>query len=162
MKTKLLLPSIHSFIDVITNSSSELFVVESAKSIETVEEMLKIMLNYWNSMAADGIFGSRFVKNERYSISNDDKIKSPPLKPYNEVFGAVYVYTKEMYEHDKKEFDKYKKEYPNDKIDPGWGYEKSSNIGKIMITSSDDNSIPYEMFEWIESAFGHVKRFHLG
>ena len=43
----------------------------------------------------------------------------------------------------------------------GWGYEIPENIGKIIIMSACDNTIPGEMMEWIESAFS-AKRFHLG
>jgi len=43
----------------------------------------------------------------------------------------------------------------------GWTYQTEANIGKIIIKSESDNSIPGEIMEWIESAFS-AQRYHLG
>jgi len=43
-----------------------------------------------------------------------------------------------------------------------WDYECQKNVGKIIIIGADDNSIPYEMFGWIESTFNTYDRHHLG
>ena len=50
--------------------------------------------------------------------------------------------TEEMYEHD------------------NW-YMDRTDIGKIQIISSEDNSIPYDAFDAIEDAFD-CARYHLG
>jgi len=150
MSKKILIINLHSVIDVITNSSSELFVIDNSKSIESIKEMLTLMLHYWNEMAADGIFGDHYVKNKQYSFK-DNKINNEhePILNYEDVFGDIYVYTKEKYDN--------RGQYSDDR------YETETNIGKIFIESSTDNSIPSEMFEWIESAFGYrTERFHLG
>ena len=42
-----------------------------------------------------------------------------------------------------------------------WGYEVEENVGKIIIESTTDNSIPWEIIDWVESAFSS-KRWHLG
>ncbi len=141
--------NIHSFVDVITNSSSELFVLDASykKSIETVREILEVMLKHWNEMAIAGIFGDHYVTNKRYSFSGNTNKK--PILNFDDVFGHIYVYTKEMY-------DSRDKEYNN-------RYANIENIGCIIIESQYDNSIPNQMFDWIESAFGYVpQRIHLG
>lgn len=146
--------NIHSFVDVITNSSSELFVLDDGKSVDCVKELLQFMLDKWNELALRGVFGDRYVKNKRFSIGSDSKSK--PIKTFDDTFGDIYIYTKKMHEKDFKET-------VTDGHDWGWGYEKEKNIGKIFIQSSSENSIPYEMFEWIETAFGeYSNRFHLG
>ena len=163
MKKQVIVIRTHSFVDVITNSSSELFVLGENKSIEAVREVLQVMLDHWNQMAAQGIFGSHYISNERYSLSTNEKAEYKPIKKWDDTFGKIYVYTEDMYKADMDEAKRFKKENPKSDWDPGWGYEKKENIGKIMIESESDNSIPHEMFEWIESAFGyHTQRYHLG
>lgn len=152
MKKQFLIINLHSFIDVMTNSSSELFVLDKAQSIETVKELLAEMLKHWNQMAVKGIFGDRYVKNERISVSGKE-LEPKPIHDFDDVFGDIYVYTQEMFNNHKED------------IEQGydWGYEKKENIGRIIIESASDNTIPSEMFDWIESAFGYnTTRYHLG
>ena len=145
MKNKFIVVGVHSFIDVITNSSTELFVIDKDNTVKAVEEMLKFMLEKWNELASGGAFGEYYVRNTSYSLKDGTK-KPVPLKTFDDTFD-VFIYTEEMY-----------KGRPS-----GWAYEKKDNIGKIIIMGVGDNSIPYEMYEWIESAFGYgVKRYHLG
>lgn len=139
----------HSFLDVITNSSSELFICDKEQSIEFVKEMLHFMLDKWNEMAVKGAFGDWYIKNKRISL-NTKKEEIKPIKTFEEVFGNIYIYTKE-------------RQY-QDTITSGDFYKDmhdSSNIGKIFIESAEDNSIPFEIFDWIESAF-NATRYHLG
>lgn len=99
----------HSFIDVITNSSTELFVCDTDKSLEMVETIL-------------------------------EDITSGYAKPF--------IYTQEMY--DERSSDEYK-----------WGYEVEENIGKVIIKSIGDNSIPYNDWEKINTIFD-ARSYHLG
>ena len=39
---------IHSFVDIITNSSSELFICETKKSVDAVKETLVALANLYN------------------------------------------------------------------------------------------------------------------
>jgi hypothetical protein len=43
----------------------------------------------------------------------------------------------------------------------GYGYEKEENVGKIIIHSASDNSIPTALFEMIAQLFD-AEHFHLG
>lgn len=136
--------NIHSVLDVITNSSSELFVIDDDTTVQAVEEMLRFMLDKWNEMAARGVFGQWYVKNKRVSLSGNEK-ELNPIRKFEDVFGFIGVYTEDMQRND----------------DDGWGYERPENVGKIVIESETDNSIPSEIMDWIESAFS-AKRWHLG
>jgi hypothetical protein len=166
MKKQILFIDVHSILDVITNSSTELFIIDSDKSVETVKEILQEILDKWNEMAALGFFGQYYLKNSRYTLG-DNKSEPKPIKTFEQVFGEIKYYTKEEFKKDFKELEEYRKQNrrrdKDDDYQPGWGYEKSENIGKLMIYSESDNSIPYEMFEWIENIFGKgTTRYHLG
>lgn len=69
-----LLISTHSFIDVITNSSTELFMCDTYKTVEQVKDLLKDMLDAYNK-------------------SNNTH------KKFEDIFG-VDIYTKDQYEND--------------------------------------------------------------
>ena len=214
-----------SFVDVITNSSSELFICNSDKSVSLVKDILRDMLDkfnkeestdydyndcfgyvsiiksiedasnisYFNGMpktyedALDekrkDILCSEFKKNNpelmlelskkrggyfearekamEYAnnqltrikrelklseLSNDDK----PIIPYWWKTGVLKKESKELY-------------------DDNWSVWDNSNdfdyvekyFGKLLIFSKEDNSIPYELFDEIESVFS-AERLHLG
>ena len=133
MKTALTL-DIHSIIDVITNSSSELFVIADNTEIEAVEELLQFMLDKYNEMAAKGIFG-RWAQDDFTPYKMED---------------VMYVDRLSQEEVDECKNDDWK-----------WGFETQENVGKIVIRSKCSNSIPWEVIEWIESAFS-ARRWHLG
>jgi hypothetical protein len=166
MKKQTILIDVHSILDVITNSSTELFITDATKSIETVKEILQVVLDRWNDMAAKGFFGDHYVRNKRYALG--DNVSEPkPIKTFEDTFGEIKYYTKEEYEKDFKDIEEYRERNKRNGRDGfltgGWGYEKAENIGKLMIFSESDNSIPYEMFDWIENIFGSgTTRFHLG
>ena len=42
-----------------------------------------------------------------------------------------------------------------------WGVDKKDVIGRLLVFSADDNSIPFELFEDIEEEFD-ARRLHLG
>lgn len=137
VRKELLIIRPHSMVDLITNSSSELFVCRTGKTLETVRELLIDMLNLQNKL---------FDSNLRFE----------------ECFEEPYYITEDNFED-------YFKEYVDN-----WGitqspYDKEKNynnlkqrmIGYIIIRSASDNSVPYELFDMIESSFG-ANRYHLG
>jgi hypothetical protein len=77
-KTKPIIVNVHSIVDVITNSSTELFVCDTKKSIEQVKEILEKMLEFYNS------------------THNDEHLYS-----FEDVFEEPYIYTREIYERTK-------------------------------------------------------------
>lgn len=144
MKQISLLLNIHSHLDLITNSSTELFITGGENNVDTVKEILQEILDSWNKLARTGAFGPHWVKNKRKYL-NKEQEKLEPIYKLDDIL-EVFVFTENMFKAQE---------------DYGWGYEKRENIGKIIIESRTDNSIPYEMFEWIEEAFC-AKRYHLG
>jgi hypothetical protein len=114
---QILVINTHSFVDLITNSSSELFVCNTDKSVDMVESLLRKMLD---------------LHNEIHGTS----------RHFDDCFGGVYVATDHL------------KSLAN-------SYDFSFTKGQIIIESQGDNSIPYELFDMIESAF-EARRHHLG
>lgn len=63
-----MLIKIHSFVDVITNSSTELFVIESDKTVEMVEDILSEIIDFHNK-----ITGKLLDKRDVFSeVSKED------------------------------------------------------------------------------------------
>ena len=65
----------HSFIDVITNSSSELFVKEADKSVEVIEDILQKLLDVTNISRSENTELSDVLNvsiADRDSTSDDD------------------------------------------------------------------------------------------
>lgn len=119
MMDKILI-EVHSIVDIITNSSTEMFVIDTNKSIETIKEILEHAIDLHNKST-----------NSNYTF--DDIFKDITINSGNEALGDWT-------------------EYYKSNIDAG-----------VIIEGSEDNSIPYWMFEFIESIFGYkTERFHLG
>ena len=112
--------NIHSFVDLITNSSTELFVLDTDKTLAVVKEILQNAIDLHNK-----------------SMGTNLKFENVFKEPY---FGSG-----------------------NEALD-GWeGYYSSNIKNGVILRGIDDNSIPYWMWEFIESTFGYsTERFHLG
>jgi len=67
---------------------------------------------------------------------------------FEDVFEEPYVYTEDMIPTGKDA------EY-------AWEYEQEETIGKVIIESASDNTIPFSLFEFLEEKF-NAKRHHLG
>lgn len=126
MKKYFAIDNIHSFVDVITNSSTEMFVCETDKSLDAVEMILRDII-------------------KKYNIITSLEDRGPIT--FEETFNKPFIYTEEQYAEVDQKW--------------AWGYEKESNIGKVMIMGTGDNSIPYEIWEEIENIF-NANSEHLG
>lgn len=114
------LMNIHSMVDVITNSSTELFVLDTDKTLETVKEILQEAINLHNKATG----------------SNDQ---------FSDIFQDPYYGSGE------------------NELDGCGDYYESKISNGIILYGANDNSIPYWMFDFIESVFGYqTERFHLG
>jgi len=72
---KVIIP-IHSVIDVITNSSTELFVCNTSKSLEVVKESLEVMIEAYNKLCGTEemySFDSMFCE-PRVATDEDDEV----------------------------------------------------------------------------------------
>ena len=112
--------NVHSMVDLITNSSTELFVADTEKSVEVVKDILQEAINLHNR-------------------ANNTDYK------FEDIFAEPYVGSADT------------------ALKGGEDYYKSEISKGIIIKGATDNSIPYWMFEFIESTFGYsTERFHLG
>ena len=119
----------HSTIDVITNSSSELFVCDCGRDINAVEDMLQDMLDLHNKMFDED-------------------------RTFNDCFGDIYKIKDE--DEARSLIDKVSYFSYNNK-----SFNAENYVGNIVIESDSDNSIPFELFDLIESGF-NARRIHLG
>lgn len=137
MKKFLILPKIHSCLDIITNSSTELFVCNKKKELSEVKEILIEIIEGWKKICkSDPDYEFEFE--------------------FDKMFDEPYIYTRENYEIDKANF-KNEAEFAR----WSYGYEIEENIGRIIIRSQTDNSIPYELWDKINDIFD-AKNYHLG
>lgn len=137
----------HSVIDVITNSSTELFISNEGLTVEIVKEMLHDCIERYNQDVDDGKYKTKWSDGHRVSI--DD-------------FDEPYIYTQEKLNEHKRQAEEYKKRWPDSSWTwDGWGYEHEGTVGAVMIESSSDNTIPYDMWEMLEDEF-NAERYHLG
>lgn len=112
--------NIHSLVDLITNSSTELFVLDTDKSLKVIKEILQDCIVLHN-------------KASKTNYSFTDIFNEPYI-------GSGTVALSEW------------SDYYKSKIDKG-----------IIIKGAGGNSIPYWMFDFIESVFGYrTEKFHLG
>lgn len=162
MKQSLIINT-HSFIDVITNSSSELFICDTDKSIEFVKEILQSMINTYNVANPNNQITYKECFRDPYYAKDD----FDALLNWIEYYVDTYPFcSKEVFKSfPKKDFRllKYDEQY---KLREQWVNDHNEEIKKefansILIESKDDNSIPYELFDVIERWF-NATRMHLG
>jgi len=117
--------------DFVTNSSSSCFVVQTGEDVATVKKALQRIL-------------------KGYGIMMDADVL-----PYDSVFQDPYVYSLEMYKSLLAECKHYNWK------DLCWRYQEPENIGKIIVLSANDNTVPWDICEIIERRF-KTGREHLG
>jgi len=125
MKKTFFVVSIHSFVDVITNSSTELFVASGEKSADMVRGILEEKWPYYKALYNDT--GSEALSDCLTVTLADEET----VKDYHENWADDYPSLKHL------------------------------KVGDVLITGTDDNSIPYKFFDVIEDSF-NCKRYHLG
>ena len=129
---------VHSFVDVITNSSSELFVLDSKKSAEQVRAVISEL---WGTI-------SRTKMEEQES---DDYYKQMYSRTVDDMM-TIYTLTGEEILQNERWYDWF------ESYDRSWMQKDKTYI---VIASTDDNSIPWELVETIEAIF-NGRRWHLG
>lgn len=130
--TDLLVINYHSFVDVITNSSSELFVCDTKKTVAQVKEILKGLTLVYSVGIKDS--------EEATFYEEDDFL-------YENMFGEIKIAEKDARDDDEFVYADF--------------YGDCYKKGDLLIFSADDNTIPGPMFEMIESMFD-ARRIHLG
>ena len=145
--------ALHSSVDVITNSSSEIFICSTNNSLEDVKEILQSLLDIHHK--ADPYYGNNFddVFGEIYVLDESN------VDSYIDLMVEWECWPRDISYHDKQYQKKlaearrlYRKEHYGD---------PTELYGKIVINSNGDNSIPWGIQQSIEELF-HAKRTHLG
>ena len=187
--SKIIIVSIHSFVDIMTNSSSELFVCNTNKSVEQVKASIEeILEKYWQSTKQPSL-------DVWTEVFNQPKIAQVAItQEMIEEYKALEVSDIEFYAWRDALQEKVAKEHPNwskseivdetyFKMDSKrleshkaqhaylasldsetaycleWG--RPCNKHDIILDTVEDNTLPYEVFETIEDLLG-AARCHLG
>lgn len=162
MKRTSMLIKFHSLVSEITNSSTELFVGNSDKSLELIKELVGDYLKVYNKQ-----------NNCDYtleSICDVDIITEDNVEEWFDIiidWELPYWIETSDEKPDYFDFD-YNDRYKFDELEKAWldlnsDTVKKSLIGNIVIQGKDDNSIPYELFDVIESLFEkNSHRVHMG
>ena len=135
--------SSHSFVDIITNSSTELFVCNTDKSAEFVTEIIRTLLDAYNKTT-----GCSLIVEDICSVS--------------------VINTNEDIAAHKEEYDSWATIYDDYKQSSFMGFAdyksreiNNVSIGDIIILGTGDNSIPYEIWDTINRLFDG-NNYHLG
>lgn len=120
---QIFLINVHSFVDVITNSSTELFICDTKKSVEVIKTILQKIIDITN-LSENGEDLPQSSKVE--DIFNVYELTDKNAGSLTETLEGYCTYTK---------------------------YEKKQLIGKIVIERTSDNIIPYEIFDLITQTF---------
>jgi hypothetical protein len=151
----------HSLIDVITNSSSELFVIHKRKSVNAVTEVLDDLIKVHNKAAEresdhvtfEGVFGNiKQIETEKEAIKAVADNSFWMLNDFSIGAQLSGRATDKLYEDGEVE-----KLVKTGEID----YKKHVKVGDILVHSADDDSIPGSIMDAIESMFD-CQRIHLG
>jgi len=184
---QILLLSPSSFVDVITNSSSELFICDTNKSIDFVKGFLETCLDTYcmgndEHIPYDKAYGDLYKIDEtnvdrfldtffNYNyISWKWKVEklmgvSDFRKYCEEEYGLVMKFPWDQNRSHNEKVSKQIEDLSND-YERAWktkNYPKIKEhvIGQVVLYSASDNSIPYPLFDLMEHTFS-AERIHLG
>jgi len=181
---KALLISPHSVVDIITNSSSELFICDTEKSKEVIESYLREMIKFNNlenkyQTTYEEAFGDIIVVDESnvvqiineyvigwsfHSYKWNDVDRPPDLYELHSAHAPYkYPYDKNRKYNDaiRDAVDKKEEETKAKWLEKNGEKVKVHLMGNILVFSQSDNTIPFELFEIIESRL-NAERIHLG
>ena len=175
------LVNVHSFSDVITNSSTDIFACKTKKSADTVRELLNAIATaagesagltveeqtikqFWDhtkdycilDMGYDSVYDKKYnevgwMKRSRF----DNYIPHDERKADSELTEEKLF--KEWIERHKHRFSSMK--WKAD--DTSYGSDVTPETKVIVVCGTEDNSIPYWLQEYIESSLNGL-RYHLG
>lgn len=155
---KIVLIKPHSFVDVITNSSTELFVGGTEKDVSAIYEILQECLNSYNGGDFQSIQSICDVE-----IITDGNIDSW-LATFNG-WGLPYWICTETKQPEYDDFNNWEEyQQANDNwLERNRDIIKNGLIGMVTIMGSGDNEIPYDLFNEIENIFEkNSHRIHMG
>jgi hypothetical protein len=156
----------HSFVDIITNSSSELFIMKTEKTLKFIKEVLQDSLDLYNKTADEHrtfneTFGDIFVVSSRTPVDKIDELISTLADYRVPTYISFLTYpdyddcqkmsdTGETWEEARKNWLKNHRK----------GFIKSCE-GLVVVYSEGDNTVPEEVMDFIEQSL-NADRIHLG
>lgn len=88
--TNLIVIKPHSFVDVITNSSTELFVCDAGRDVETVKEILDNVIKGYNIMTGGNVsYDDIFKFPKMFNLKEFHEWKKSEERPYRGDFNTV-------------------------------------------------------------------------
>lgn len=166
----------HSFVDLITNSSSELFVCDTNKSLEMVKTIIeKIVINYYDVLEEkktkediwENIFSPPFISGVDVDLSEYPDQEDIETIDYRNSWGRKFDYEKERAARERVKKHFYEKngiEYidgTNFNIDTAIEYMFNLKKDDILLLGATDNSVPFELWEQINTVL-NARNHHLG
>jgi hypothetical protein len=149
------LVDIHSIIDVITNSSSELFISSKDTDVSFVREFLEDIISIENKYENRNTkFYDYFDEPYLLTEENIDSFLNDGSWFLSESYKMPFKQQNEPYDNYMERVNEYEKNWVR-------SVNKDDYIGKVVIKSASDNTIPYHYFELISSVL-NAKRYHLG
>ena len=171
---------LHSYIDIITNSSSELYVCDKSASVESIKQLLESLCAKYN-VSYYSTFSDIYIIDET-NIDDfiEDYVFGWGVEPVGESFGLhdfwdLYRTAEHLYpfkypyneneEYNSEISDKREAYYKKVVDEETMALKNNSDriqklLGTICIFSADDNSIPWEMMEELSDL--NMNRYHLG
>jgi hypothetical protein len=160
----MLIINTHSFVDLITNSSSELFVCDTDKTLTAVKNIIeKITRNYYDEMSEDCPNIWQTIFNEPIVFKKDFDLRTFPDQ---EIVRMAFDYSYEINTKiDWKTIDKARQQiidyFDIQNCQELLNWDISVRKGNILLESASDNSVPYEIWDRIENIL-NARRYHLG
>ena len=125
-------------IGFVSNSSSEAFICETNKDIDQIETELRWLVMLYNVMTGHE---HEFLEVFMSPVKVDENTPTNAVRSYLEYYrNDKSMYISEL--HDTENYD-------------------DNLIGKVIIYSHSDNTVPYSLFEIIEEAY-NATRIHMG
>lgn len=166
-KVILVIPPIHSLIDVITNSSSEMFITDNTTTLSAVQEYLQDIPGVGDVYEVNKNTILKFIQESMNWVGSSYGISLQSEWDWVNLFAATHKISLHSWNntpddiHNRSKmnilYDEYRALWMKENLDK----VLKINQGRIVIHSSDDNSISWEDMEEIEFHFG-AARYHLG
>ena len=171
MKKQIIIFKIHSVADVITNSSSELFIIHTKKNLDAVKSILSNYLDKYNSMFEN----DEPIKWEQVWTITETSSDMNALKTIismrtgniiHPVKGNISPMTFKEFvanSNDAREtwmtYNAYK-EYKDKWVEENAEIIREALGNLFLVESVEDSSIPFEMVEWLQDKplFAHYYR----
>ena len=173
--------NVHSFSDVITNSSTDIFACKAKKSADTIKGLLEAIASgaeedvgltveeqtiqqFWNRTKDWCILdmGYDFCYDENYNVTGYMKRnKFGDYIPQNERKSTPGITEDKLFEEWLSRHKSYFSSMEWKADDPSYGSDITPETKVIVICGTEDNSIPYWLQEYIQERM-HAVRYHLG